>query len=404
MKYLIGLKTDKIACEVFRLALDPYITFGVLPDTIPKVHGGKGCDDYFGKRWKLVRKFLDDFASRARTGGEARKVVEAWMSEPDIAPVFARILSKDLRCGVQAKTVNKVVPGLIPTFEIALAAEGYVIVKDKKTGKFVIDTRPDGVEYPCMAEPKFDGVRLVALKREGVVSLVSRSGKPYSNFPNIEAAIQDLPQDNIMLDGEVAGVTFDSVMNVAHRKKGKDDRNLALHGFDILSLAHFEGATGKIAQTRRTEHVRSVVAESGTAFLCTVPHKIVKSEKEMLAYFTKMRKKGYEGLVLKKLRAPYSFARTAVWIKAKEWLSVEGIVVGFEEGTSKYKGKLGALKLKIDGVVTKAGTGYSDALRGSIWRNRKTYKGKMVEIKAQEKTKDGRFRFPVFLRFREDKD
>jgi ATP-dependent DNA ligase len=47
-------------------------------------------------------------------------------------------------------------------------------------------------------------------------------------------------------------------------------------------------------------------------------------------------------------------------------------------------------------------SGMTDAERDDIWKHRDEYLGRVVDISAQEVTKDGRLRHPRFLRFRDD--
>jgi ATP-dependent DNA ligase len=46
----------------------------------------------------------------------------------------------------------------------------------------------------------------------------------------------------------------------------------------------------------------------------------------------------------------------------------------------------------------------SDEERNNFWNNKKKFVGRIIEFKAQEKTKDFRYRHPVFVRMREDKN
>ncbi len=65
-------------------------------------------------------------------------------------------------------------------------------------------------------ERKFDGIRLLAFKREGAVQLFSRNRLP-QHIPTLAQSIADLPVRNLILDGELAW-----------------DRTGAYHVFDIL--------------------------------------------------------------------------------------------------------------------------------------------------------------------------
>ena len=63
-------------------------------------------------------------------------------------------------------------------------------------------------------ERKFDGIRLLAFKREGEVQLFSRNRLP-QHIPTLARSIADLPVRNLILDGEVIALRRDSLLPAA---------------------------------------------------------------------------------------------------------------------------------------------------------------------------------------------
>ena len=51
-------------------------------------------------------------------------------------------------------------------------------------------------------EQKFDGIRLLAYKKENDVQLFSRNHLP-QNLPHVRHAIERMPNDELILDGEI---------------------------------------------------------------------------------------------------------------------------------------------------------------------------------------------------------
>ncbi len=403
-KLLLSLTYNKISKEVFRYALDPYITFGLLSDFgMPDINIDNSLTE---QDWDDVKNVLDKLAARELTGNAAREVVRELVTNHKkaevIKPIVARILAKDLRCGVRASTVNSVIENLIPTFKCALAKEGAIIIKGK-----LIET--GNIKYPAWSEPKSDGVRTLAIKRDGHTTAYSRNGKEYRNFINIVKAIDDLEVDNCVFDGEVEGETFDAVMNVAHTKnRGRDDKDLHFKIWDFLSLEDWEANKTEYIQSERTGHVYEALKnyeanKLGCKYLRQMLGRVVTNEEEMMQHFKSCRDAGYEGTVVKDMNAVYPFKRNKCWSKVKEMLTADGIIVDCEEGKGKYKGMLGAILVEIDGVITRVGSGFSDDERNKYWNEREELKGQWVEIKGQEFTKDKCLRFPTFLRFRPDR-
>jgi DNA ligase-1 len=86
-------------------------------------------------------------------------------------------------------------------------------------------------------------------------------------------------------------------------------------------------------------------------------------------------------------------------------------VIDLEEGTGRNVGRLGALVCSgvDDGktITVNVGSGFSDADRDNLWRDRNLVTGRTVEILCDVITqnRDGTYslRFPRFVRFRDDK-
>jgi DNA ligase-1 len=84
-------------------------------------------------------------------------------------------------------------------------------------------------------------------------------------------------------------------------------------------------------------------------------------------------------------------------------------IVGFEEGTGRNQGRLGAIICEgIDNersIRVNVGTGLSDSNRDKYWVARNDLFGHLVEVQADAITQnqDGTYslRFPRFLRFRD---
>ena len=100
--------------------------------------------------------------------------------------------------------------------------------------------------------------------------------------------------------------------------------------------------------------------------------------------------KGYEGLVI------YN-PDTEIHYKVKPKHSADVVVTGWQEGTGRNKGRMGAL-ITDNGKV---GTGFTDADRELFTKEYSI--GKMIEVEYMQMTEAGKFRHPRFLRERWDK-
>jgi DNA ligase-1 len=117
---------------------------------------------------------------------------------------------------------------------------------------------------------------------------------------------------------------------------------------------------------------------------------------------------GYEGIMIKDVGAPYECKRSSFWMKWKPTITVDLNIVGFEEGTGRNQGRLGAIICEgVDDdrrICVNVGSGFSDTLRDEYWTSRNELLGDVVEVEADAVTQnqDGSYslRFPRFVRFR----
>ena len=392
--------------EGVRMCLDPLVTFGV--KQVPEA-----TQDGQGLAWPVFKELARKLINRSLTGHAAR---DAIILCKDTATVeqwnmfYRRILIKDLRCGVSEKTVNKIAKKFpqyaIPVFTCALAHDSANHEK-KMTGKKQI-------------EVKLDGVRVLAVCREGKVELFSRNGKQFHNFPHIiaelEAVLAEKPAPyDCVLDGEVMSANFQDLMKQVHRKDGKQSDDAVLHLFDFIPLEEFSKGGWDKPQTYRSNLVKYWVIENESV-LKHVQYldweEVDLSTSEGETRFVELNKAaidgGYEGVMIKDVDAPYECKRTHAWLKAKPFIEVTLEVKDVEEGTGRNVGKLGAFVCEgfDDGRTIKVnvGSGFSDSDRDTFWTGRSSIVGNLVEVRADAITQnqDGTYslRFPRFKTFR----
>ena len=143
---LDALKTADVGAQrLIKEALDPYRVFGVKKYERLPWHEYSTTDNV---DVSIITRVLDKLASKELTGNAARTAVITMLAEftPETSKYIERIIDKDLDAGFSADTVNKVFPGLVPTFNVMLA------------DKFDTDEEVKAnVTFPCLAEAKYDG-------------------------------------------------------------------------------------------------------------------------------------------------------------------------------------------------------------------------------------------------------
>jgi len=386
------------------MAADPWKNWGVIKYDKVDFFGSHGHEDAMLDAFMDLLDLLND---RKMTGSKARGAVEGSISAfDDLGKKWAeRLLWRNLRCGVSATTINKIWPGSVVPFAVALAE---TLATVGVNGDFTIT---DPIKYPVRVEAKLDGLRCIAVKHNGEVSMFTRSGTLLETLPRIKAAIAALPLDNFVLDGEAMAASWeDSASVMMSSKSKKDDAAMCYHTFDLVWFADWQAQSTKLTYAQRLNILEPVIFSSGKSS----PFKLVKSktcanENEIREFYAECLDEGYEGVMLKDTKAPYRWKRSNAILKLKPVATEEGTIVDWYEAkeSTKRAGQFGGFViLTPNGVTTRVGGGYCDDLKNKIFRDGPdTYIGKIAEVEHQPPaTPDGKLRFPVFTRFRDVSD
>jgi len=403
-------RANDLLRKIFIVVGDPYVNFYVNKFKMPTSKVDGDLDD------EVVEDFLTfvttSLATRSVTGNAAKDAVVSFFTRLSLVQQkwCLRILLKNLRCGVQATTVNKVWPGSIIGFSVQLAES---LKTRHESGKGIIIE--DFVSYPVRVEPKLDGLRCVAVKVDGDVTMFTRSGNVLETLPRIKKILEDSPWDNFVLDAEIMGADWnESASIVMSHKKGKDDSSMVLHVFDAMPFIDWKDQAGSMELFERVELVEELVSQVNNSSVVQVEGIVAKNEKELIEYYSKCTDGGYEGIMLKSLNANYVFKRSESVKKMKPTSTYEGVVVDNYLGNrgSKREGMWGGFEVVLpNGIVTRVGGGFTDKLKAEIGVDPDVWIGRVIEMEGQPDpltgdglTKDGKVRFPVFVRERDRSD
>jgi DNA ligase-1 len=395
-------------------AYNPYYTFHV--KQVPESSG----IEHAPNPWPVFWGLLEGLRTRSITGHRARDAILECMKQFDSLEwnnVCRRVIIKDLRCGISEKTLNKVLGKTewrIPVFTCQLAQDS--------------TDQPKKLKGIKRLECKLDGVRVLAVIEDGDVTLYSRNGKVFENFPEIEDAIRQHStkftagegggnriHQRIVLDGEIVGESFQKLMKQAHRKSDAVTTGMTYHIFDILPLSSFQEGHYNAQQYKRIEQLeraRARLPEDGPLQIMNgldVDLDTAEGHDIMQRYAEAAVEGGFEGIMIKSMDAPYLCKRSDYWMKWKPTITVDLNIVGFEEGTGRNASRLGAIICEGDDngrhIRVNVGSGLSDSDRDEYWNSRADLVGHLVEVQADAVTQnqDGSYslRFPRFLRFRD---
>ncbi len=280
---------------------------------------------------------------------------------------------------------------------------------------------PVGTEW--RHELKFDGYRLIAVKRDGDVTLYTRNQLDWTDrFGDLAAHLDDLTEHDFVLDGEV--VVFDAKGRTrfgelqAALQSGRSDR-LVFVAFDLL---HLDGAN--LRGQPLSQRFAALTALIGDGTERIRPSKVWDAD-EGAELFRQARANGLEGIVSKKSGGRYLEGTRRDWLKSKCRARQEFVICGYTAPKGSLRG-FGALLLASfeKGKLIprgKVGTGFTQRERLRLVRRfeplvtdqptlpttepRVTWlRPELVaEIEFAEITRDGAIRQGGFLGLREDK-
>lgn len=279
---------------------------------------------------------------------------------------------------------------------------------------------PNFSSYPCLLQPKLNGVRALAQNSDGAIVMQSRDEKLwrydflrelYDELKQLYAAGKSFfgASWNPILDGELYChgwrlQDINAAIAVNRKERTANTSKVEYHIFDSIPNL-------QTVFCDRWVGVAYVIQELALKRIHSVPTHHCANAEEKERYFQHYTAAGYEGVMLR-LDAPYDVGETAhgtqyrsksLW-KYKHWEDGEFECVGVTPGEGKASVGIGALVLKRQKIgifddlkqnTFKVGTGFTDEERIEFMKN--PPHEKMVRVRYLELTADGIPFNPSFL-------
>ena len=204
---------------------------------------------------------------------------------------------------------------------------------------------------PAVVDNKLDGIRVQVHRNGDAISIYTRSLDDItSRVPEIVAVVAALPRRRSCwtvrclggTDGRPLTFQVSASRTMTRLDKGVSGREripLSLFCFDLL---HIDGRD--LLDEPLSDRI-AVMAERLPAELL-VPRRIVQTADEVNEVFAKAVSDGFEGVVVKKLSAPYAAGRRdSGWVKLKPRHTFDLAVIAAEWGYGRRQGWLSNLHL-----------------------------------------------------------
>ena len=317
------------------------------------------------------------------------------------------IVTKSLRLGIDAKTINKVYDyEFIPTFDVQL---GTPIDKVTLNG-----------DEEIFISQKLNGTRCVFYNGK----LWSRTGKEYTGcqhiIDDINALCDEYIANEVVFDGELVlkscglsdSEAFQKGTGIANSdNETKEELEYVI--FDCISKQVFEnkGISSKYGARRASLEgtVTNGINNLELKNIRVVPFFYRGYNHENIwKYLDYAEANDMEGVIVN-LDTPYEFKRTKALIKVKAYkdCSLKCIAINIAD-KGKYKDILGSITCKYKDWTVDVGSGFNEEQRYYFTQHPEEIIDKIIEIKYKEPTKNKSgqesLQFPVFMGIRFDKD
>lgn len=211
----------------------------------------------------------------------------------------------------------------------------------------------ESVGKPAAFEFKYDGFRLVINKKGNEVKLFTRKLDDVTKqFPDVvEAVLKNVKGESFILDSEAVGYDRKSgkympFQAISQRIKRKYDIDKLIEKLpveiNIFDILYYDGKNVmEKSYVERRKLIEKIVKHVPWKIRTSV-QKVIGSEEEAEKFYHEALKVGEEGVMVKKLDAPYKQQRRVGYmVKLKpEVADLDLVIVGAEYGSGKRAGLL----------------------------------------------------------------
>lgn len=396
--FLEAHKDDTEFASLLKFLLNPRIVTGIskakLSKEVPSVNG------YIDRI-----ECLYDYLKSNNTGRDYDIALcqEFIKLTPEYKDFISSVITKTLKLGVDTKLCNTVYgKGFIPVHEVMQGSPRDKL-RLKKGEEFYLTQKMNGVRGTYV-----DG------------QIISRQGVPFTGLDHIIAELKEMENicdEDMVFDGELVRKNIDGLPDNENFRIGtgiinSDDADkscIEFVLFDCLPLKEFRVGESELVFLERRGILGGLFTHYYWKNVKLVPIQYAGCDENVIDKFLEMADtNGWEGLMLNK-NCHYYCKRHTGLVKIKTFKYSDLRIVGYEEGTGKYEGMLGAVVVDYKGTKVNVGSGLSDEQRIDYWQNPDDLIGKICMVKYKEETSDKKtglksMQFPTWCQLRLDRD
>ena len=314
----------------------------------------------------------------------------------DNKEIFLNVLGRDLKIGLNVKSINKVFKNLIPKPNYMRCA----VLSEKTLKK---------INFPAFIQLKMDGTYREIHVADGQVSGKTRSGEEYFNpvlFKEMENFPNGFYTGELTIEGE-SRFTGNGLINSLNPPYEK----ITFTVWDYLTDEDYLEKS-KTPYYSRFESLSDIIEKHESNRVKLVPNHEVNSIDEALKYVSDWMEQGLEGGVLKDKNNVFKNGTSGTQLKIKLKVDAEMRITGFTDGTigTKREGKIGAIQFSNDeGTIKGQCSGFSDEELDLFTKNKDNLIGRIISVEFNDIVKSENNDYyalshPRFIEIRNDKE
>lgn len=223
--------------------------------------------------------------------------------------------------------------------------------------------RKHNIKYPCIVQPKLNGVRSLAPGTSTGVKFMSRGGKPYDNLGHlvydVMTTFTDIPDGEIYLHG----LTLQEINRRVKKYRPGLTEELQYWVYDLALPA--------VSNQIRVATLNGLSKIYQGTKIVFVPSYVCVQEADIKRYHDQFVSEGFEGVIIRNMDGLYEFDTRSVNLqKYKEFEDDEFEIIGFKSGEGRESGAI-IYTCKVKNPVEGGPTEFDVRPRGSILLRRK---------------------------------
>jgi ATP-dependent DNA ligase len=255
--------------------------------------------------------------------------------------------------------------------------------------------------FPVLTQPKLDGSRLIAVLKDGVCTLWSRTRKRINSLPHVAKAVEEhFGNQDVVLDGEAWNKEvairegFEGLMSLIRNDEPKE-------GHEQIGYYIYDLPADKKNNILRDEY-RLKLLKNAQLPLVAVESVLCHTHEDIVREHLKHVEEGYEGTMIRN-DGPYEGGKRSYHLqKFKDMEDHEFKIIGVEEGRGKDVGTVGAFICSIATKEFRCSLNATYQRRKELFKHPEQWQDFKLTVRHQGHTLDGIPRFPKGKGLRKD--